>query len=152
MVTHGGARVVIATSAHRSPLSSAPAPLTATTVALPPGWTRHGPDDDGDFWFQDSFGESHWTIPEEARWGGGAPQQPSVVSQVTLLQAISTGRQSAGLSRFQDDDGPAFFAQQDGGVWTKCEDAGNVWFTNATTGEVSWTLPYGARLLSARAV
>ena len=157
-----GVRVFV--SPQRLPLSNAPVSQSAT-VALPPGWSRHGPDEDGDFWFQDRLGESHWTIPEEMRWASSHQQSAGpvfasrepVLSQANLLAAMSTGRQTAGLSRFQDDEpgrqSAALSRFQDDepplvGGWFKCEDAENEWFTNSTTGEVSWTLPVGARLLS----
>jgi len=31
--------------------------------ALPQGWTMFGPDEDGDVWYVDSAGNSHWSLP-----------------------------------------------------------------------------------------
>jgi len=40
--------------------------VAAAAPPLPAGWVQHGPDADGDVWYSDPEGSSHWTLPVAA--------------------------------------------------------------------------------------
>lgn len=35
----------------------------ALEEVVPQGWTKFGPDEEGDVWYVDQEGNSHWTLP-----------------------------------------------------------------------------------------
>ena len=59
------------------------APEVIDVDALPPGWTRGGPDEEGTFWYIGSDGKSQWERPVAA--GAAAPASGPAASKYTFL-------------------------------------------------------------------